>query len=188
MRWHGEADEPWLNLLAPTVSVADYLGQLVRAYGFIASFEGACKYTPNLARVFDFRHLTRAGLIAQDLLSLGLRPSQVASVPHCPTITCYRSVAEAAGWLYVVERSALLHAGIRLNLLRRLPDVENACSFLGVNDAQIGERWAAFGSMIERVGVTPALADETVAAARDAFDSWKRWFRTHSVEAVRRAG
>ena len=178
--WHAEVDEPWLDLLRPNVGRADYLAQLVRVYGFVAPFESACKYTPNVERSVDLRHRARAGLIAQDLLALGLSPQQVASIPQCLSITPFRSVAEAAGWLYVVERSTLLSDGIRRHVLRYVPALENAVTYLSVHEGRAGEQWTAFGRMLDRIGVTPELANEAVSAANAAFSCAKLWFRSAS--------
>jgi heme oxygenase len=179
---HAEVDEPWLDLMRPTVSRADYLGQLVRTYGFVAPFEGACKYTPDLARVLDIQQ-TRAGLIAQDLLALGLSPSQVASVPQCHSITTFRSVAEALGWAYAVERSTLLQDGIRRHLLAHLPEIGPACTYLASYEGRVGEQWQTFGRLLDRVGAKLG-ADEIIEAAHAGFDTVKTWFKTSRAAAV----
>jgi heme oxygenase len=81
---HAEVDARWLDLLDPNVALSDYLTQLVRVYGLVAPFESACHYTQGISAYLDVRQLSRAGLIAKDLLNLGLSPSQVSSVPSCP--------------------------------------------------------------------------------------------------------
>lgn len=175
---HAEVDEPWLHLLRPTVSRADYLAQLVRTYGFIAPFESACKYTPDMGQVLDVRQLARAGLIARDLLVLGLAPAQVSSIDQCGSIMPFRGVNEALGWLYVVERSTLLQDGIRRHLLSHLPDVENACAYLSTYERGVSEHWSSFGQTLDRHGSTPEAANEIIAAAHDGFECVKQWFRT----------
>ncbi len=179
---HAEVDETWLELLRPTVSRADYLGQLVRTYGLVAPFEGACKYTPDLGRVLDVQQ-TRAGLIAQDLLALGLSASQVANVPQCHSITTFRSVPEALGWSYTVERSTLLQEGIRRHLLEHVPEIEAACTYLATYDGRVGEQWATFGRVLDRVGSKPDIASEIIDAAHAAFETVKTWFRSTRAEA-----
>jgi heme oxygenase len=176
--WHADVDDPWLDLLRPHVTRADYLAQLVRAYGFVAPFESACKYTPNLSRVLDFRQLTRAGLIAQDLLALGLTPSQVATIPQCHDIITFAHVPEALGWLYVVERSTLLQDGIRSHLIESLPDVGHACAFLSIHDGRVNDHWETFGRILDRAGAKPEHANQIHAAAHAGFDTAKHWFRS----------
>jgi heme oxygenase len=185
-QWHADVDDSWLQLLAPTVSRADYLAQLVRTYGFVAPFESACKYTPSLGRFVDFRQLLRAGLIAQDLLSLGLTPSQVAQVPHCERITTFVDVEEALGWLYVVERATLLQDGIRRHLLAHLPELGNAVSYLTAFDGRVNEHWESFGRMLDEAGNTPASADRIAEAANAGFQCVRQWFHHHtSAQATR---
>ena len=180
--WHTLVDGPWLELLRPNVSQADYVAQLARTYGFVAPFESACKYTPGLGRVLDFRTLTRAGLIAQDLLALGLAPIQVSSVAQCESITPFRNVPEALGWFYVVERATLLHDGIRRHLLSRIPAVSNACAYLAEYDGRVNEHWNTFGRVLDRVGSQPEIANEIIAAAHGAFECSQGWFR-HAAPA-----
>lgn len=182
-QYHADVDGPWLDLMRPTVSVADYLGQLVRTYGFVAPFESACKYTPGLGRVLDIGQLMRAGLIAQDLLSLGLTASQVASVPYCPAITTYRSPSEALGWAYVIERSTLLHDGIRRHIARQLPEAARAMSYLAAYDGRVGDHWTTFGRIVDRAGTTPQLANEIINAAHDGFRVAKQWFKSVASDA-----
>lgn len=148
----GDVDAPWLALLESSVSRTDYLNQLVRTFGFIAPFESACRYTPQLDGIRELARATRAGLIAQDLLSLGLDPKQVASVPQCMAITTFRSVPEALGWTYVVERTTLLQANIRRHLLAKQPELAHAFAYLSTFDGRLGEHWRVFGRLLDRVG------------------------------------
>lgn len=178
--WHADVDDAWLQLLSPSVSRADYLAQLVRTYGFVAPFESACKYTPALGRFVDFRQLLRAGLIAQDLLSLGLLPSQVAQIPHCESITTFGSVEEALGWLYVVERATLLQDGIRRHLLAHIRELDRAMSYLTAFDGRVNDHWESFGRMLDEAGATPASADRIAVAAAAGFGCVRSWFRHHA--------
>lgn len=185
---HAEVDEAWLDLLRLDVCRADYLAQLVRTYGFVAPFESACKYTPHLERDINLRQISRAGLIAQDLLSLGLTPSQVAHIPQCTSITTFRNVAEALGWLYVIERSTLLSDGIRRHLLRHVFDIESACAYLSMNEGTVSEHWSAFGRQLDRVGAKPEAANEVIAAAHAGFECVKNWFRGATANPRRSTG
>lgn len=176
-RWHADVDEPWLELLRPNVSRADYLAQLVRTYGFVAPFESACMYTPNLGTFIASRHLVRAGLIAHDLLALGLSPAQVASIPHCDAITTYRDPAEALGWLYVVERSTLLHGALRRHLTVELPEVHHACAYLTADESRATDNWLSLGRTLDRVDDQGELARDVLGAAHEGFDCVRQWFR-----------
>lgn len=174
-RWHVDADEPWLRLLRPEVTRRDYLDQLVRMYGVEAPLEGACAYTPELLREIDARPLARAGLIAQDLLALGVAPAEVASMPQCAAITTFRDVAEALGWLYVVERTRLHHDQVRRHLARRVPDLADACNYLGRLEHAGVAHWQRFGAMLERFAAKPDVTGRVIEAADAAFACFVRW-------------
>jgi len=175
--YHAAVDEPWLDLLRPSVGLSDYVGVLVRTYGLVAPFESACKYTPGLAHVIDVSELIRAGLIAQDLLALGLTPVRVANVPTCPAIASFSGLHEALGWMYVVERSTLLQDGIRRHLVRQLPQVERACAYLGAYEGHVADHWTSFGRLLDRVTNDTAVANAVIRAACDAFDTCRNWLR-----------
>lgn len=181
-QWHAAADAPWQRLLQPAATRADYLDHMIRAYGVIAPFESACKYTPGLARVLDFRELTRAGLIAQDLLSLGLAPSQVSAVAQCDAITPFHDIPEALGWLYVIDRPTLLNDRLRRHLCTRMPELSHACAYLSDRD---GEHWARLARTLEQVGDDADITKAIVAGALTAFETSTRWFAR--AEAARRA-
>lgn len=177
-RWHTRADEPWLQLLRPDVTTSDYVGQLVRMYGFEAPLEGACHYTPTLASSIESRHLRRAGLLAQDLLALGLTPSELAAVPQCVSITPFKEIAEALGWLYVVERSTLLHEQIRRHLVKRLPDAGRACAYLSMFHGPHSGHWRRFEQTLDRFALR---APQVIDAAHVAFECMTRWFHVAAV-------
>ena len=175
-QWHATVDDSWLELLRPTVTVADYLAQLVRTYGLIAPFESACKYTPTLSRLVDKGRLMRAGLIAQDLLALDLTPSQVASIPTCPAITVFSSAGEAVGWLYVIERTTLLADGLLRHIRDMLPQAIEATRYLETFSTQGTEYWQSFARIVDRASADTSTGD-IERAARDAFEVAHGWFR-----------
>lgn len=174
-QWHADVDDPWLALLRPNVTQAAYLDQLVRTYGLVAPFESACRYTPGITRLLDYRQLLRAGLIAQDILALGVTPVAVSQIPTCPAITMFRDTGEALGWLYVIERSTLLQEGLRRHLIERLPNVARACSFLSIYHGHVSEHWAAFGRMLDRAATNDEIEASILNAAEEAFAHTKLW-------------
>ncbi len=173
-QFHADVDEPWLGLLRPDVAPSDYLSVLVRTYGLVAPFESACKYTPGLGELIDLRQLTRAGLIAQDLIALGLAPAQVSAIETCPAITMFMTLHEALGWLYVIERSTLLQDGVRRHLQRRVPQVERASSFLASYD---DGHWSMFGQVIEAMGTNAEVMQEIISASHRAFEVARGWLK-----------
>jgi heme oxygenase len=176
-RWHADVDESWLELMRPTIDRADYLAHLVRTYGFVGPFESACKYTPELDRHIELAMFSRAGLVARDILELGVTPQQVASI-ETAAITPFKDVAEALGWLYVVERATLLQDGIRRHLVVHLPEVSAACSYLSAFDGRVGDHWTRFGVTLDRVAEKSGLENEVIDAAHHAFQRVLDWYRS----------
>jgi heme oxygenase len=174
---HSALDAPWLELQQPTVTAGDYLHLLVHTYGLIAPFEGACRYTRGLEAYVDPSRLGRAGLLAQDLLALGLTPAQVASIEQCPAISTFRSPSEAIGWLYVLERSRPLHQGIKHALLCHVTGIDSAMTYLSSGTGHVGHHWATLGRIVEHAGATLEAAEDIVSAARDASEVCLAWYR-----------
>ena len=176
--FHAAADEPWLGLVAPgrTVTRFDYVTQLVLAYGFDAPLEAALAYTPHLDGFIEVHRRFRCGLLAQDLVRLGVSAGQLAAVRQC-MIAPFASVAEAFGWLYVHERATLLHEGVASELESRLPEAAPATSALRAREGRVGVLWDDFGHAVDRVARTSHIEDRIVSAAIDAFRTLRVWQR-----------
>jgi heme oxygenase len=171
--WQVAVDSTWHVLRRPAVTRADYLDALLRTFGFIAPLESACKYTAGIERWLP-GPFTRAGMIAQDLVALGMVPSLMTRVPQCEEITTFRSVSEALGWLYVVKRAATVYEGLRSHLIARVPNLESGCSFLAATEGIANARLASFAVVVERVAAAEGPS-EIVSAACDAFACARRW-------------
>jgi heme oxygenase len=173
---HAEADAPWLALMTTDVRHLEYARQLEITYGFEAPLEGALAYTDGLAAILDVRTRARAGLIAQDLLALGVAPSRLSRLPHCFAITPFQAPADALGWMYFVERSTLLHDSVRHNLVQRLPGVRRATTYLDAACSSApGARWQQFGHALAKYAATDAVTERVVSAADQAFRKWRDW-------------
>jgi heme oxygenase len=170
--YHGLIDRFWLE---PITSQADYVRRLVRAYGFEAPLEAAIAYTPNLGEVLDLAPRFRAGLIAQDLMTLGLEPWQVSAIPQ-HMVAPFGSADEAMGWLYVHQRGTLTHDAARRDLLSRLPRLGPATSYLGAYAGTAGVHWDDFGMALDRIAATVEVTQRIVSAAHDAFRAALQWF------------
>lgn len=179
--FHAEADRLWLELVSdrrvPTRRA--YMHALVRAYGFDAPLEAAIRYTPHVNTLVDMCGRYRSGLIAQDLLQLGLGAAQVASIPQL-MIAPFSSLAEALGWLYVHERATLTHDAVRQVLLARDPSLANACAYLGAYDGVVGARIEAFGQRVDQLVRTRAVADRVVTAAQEGFRRALQWIHAEA--------
>lgn len=168
----------WRGLIDGTLTPATYMHQLVRAYGFEAPLEAALAYTPGLPLELDVRGRVRSGFIVRDLLALGISAAAIAALPQC-AITPFRSAPEALGWLYVTERCALAHDGIRRHIVGRFPRLEGATSYLGsAGDA----RWIAFVVELERYARARGVQQQVALGACEGYRCAVDWF--HGRELV----
>jgi heme oxygenase len=171
---HAAADAPWLDLLVPIVGKREYTAHLIKVYGFEAPLEAAFRYTPGLSALIDLRARMRIGLLAQDLLRLGMTASQIAQLPQ--RFETFTSIGEALGWMYVIERSTLLHGGVRRYLTTQLPEVASATGYLSAYDGSATVRWSELGDAVDTLAETPALTQLCVRAAHQAFRAQREWF------------
>ena len=173
---HATVDSYWLDLMAAGVTKDAYRKQLVRTYGFEAPLESALAYTKHLV-IADRRESSRSGLIAQDLLALGMPPSRVTALRQCPQIAPFDDPAEALGWKYVVERPTHLHSAIKRNILARVADSANALSYLSAYDGVAAARWQQLGALLDSVATRPGAQEKLIDAAKAAFACMAAWYR-----------
>jgi len=169
--YHASADGLWRELMEGAATPATYMHQLVRVYGFEAPLEAALAYTPGLSQVIDIRSRVRAGLIARDLLALGISAARIAELPQ-RLIAPFASVAEALGWLYVSERAAPLHEPVRRYLVSRFPQLAGATGYLAAPGADC---WAELEEALEPFASSRAQQRQVLAGAHDAFRSLLDW-------------
>ena len=153
----------------------------MQAYGFEAPLEAALAYTPVLGSLIDLRRRSRSGFIAQDLLTLELHPGQVSMIPQC-MIAPFRGVAEALGWIYVLERGSLVHRSVRGQLVARLPSVGDACTYLGAARA-FEDSWDELGRTLESIAHVAAIEHQILSSAHDAFRRSADWFAAPQLQA-----
>jgi heme oxygenase len=174
--YHEAADAGWRALMTPQVTRRQYVDHLIRVSGFEGALEAALAYTRNLELALDVHERFRAGFIAQDLLALGFRPSEIARLPQC-LIAPFASPVEALGWVYVSERATLLHGEVRRHLGVHLPEVNDACVYLAATEHHVGERWQDLGRRLDHAVRSPRMFDEMLAGAHAAFRAWGEWSR-----------
>jgi len=172
---HVEADRPWLDLMVPAVGKFAYVKHLLKVYGFEAPLEAAFRYTPGLSALVDLRARLRSGLIAQDLMRLGMSAGRLAELPQ--RFTTFSGPAEALGWMYVIERSTLLHGGVRRYVTQRVPDAGDATNYLAAYDGVAGTRWSELGNAFDAISPSPSVTQQIIRAANTGFRALCDWFR-----------
>ena len=173
---HADVDRHWLDLMASGVTRDTYRAHLARVYGFEAPVESALVYTNKLV-IRDRMDRSRSGLIAQDLLALGMSPHKLAALPQCNDIAPFDDAAVALGWKYVVDRPIQLHSAIKRNVVSRIGEMANAMSYLSAYDGIAPARWHQLGLLLDSLEAEETL----IAAARDAFIAMAGWFKQTDV-------
>jgi heme oxygenase len=172
---HAGVDSYWLDMMASGVTREQYRAQLVRAYGFEAPLESALITTPHLV-LADRLDRTRSGLLAQDLLALGLTPARLTALSQC-RIASFDDPFQALGWKYVTERSTQLHSAIKRNIVQRVAGTANALAYLSASDGVAAARWQSLGMFLDELGSRPQAAERMITAAKAAFSAMGAWFR-----------
>lgn len=182
---HGEADSDF-DLLFTQTSAPQYAAFLMRVYGFEAPLETALVATPGLGELIDLDGRIRSSRISQDLLALGMLPTEVARIPVCVNIPLFRGAAEALGWMFVTERTTLTHSVVRRHLLTTMPrEMHKASAYLQSYAGVVGTRWRELGQALDLVAIHPSVADRIVGAAHDAFRCLRRWSLQEPADARR---
>lgn len=169
--YHAAVDAPWTAFLRADVTPYDYQSLLVQTYGFEAPVEAALALTPRLSLMVDLRSRARSSWIIQDLLALGLRPAKLARLPQCTKVVPFRDIAEALGWLYVVERSTMHHRSLGDRIAALLPAAPR--SYLSA-DGYVDRR-ADVELALDQLALDPGQRDLMIAAAREAFETQREW-------------
>jgi heme oxygenase len=181
---HGEADAARLSPLSVRTSVAGYVSYLARIYGLEAAIEAALELTPELAAVIDPRSWTRAHWIVDDLVALGVEAARATSLPRCAAITL-GTIADALGWMYVIERNAALHGVVRRHFARRMPgQIDIAGTYLSTTEALAAQRLRVIGNALDEVARAPGVLEKIVEAAHAAFRMQLRWLRQMPMRAL----
>jgi heme oxygenase len=173
---HHRADEDRLAAMDVT-SVAEYRSFLLRIYGFEAPLEEALTRVPDLEPVIVHGRY-KADALRHDLVALGLSVAQLTSSPIArPDI---RSVPEALGWLFVVERQTLVSGLVRRHIFHMLGEATPA-SYLSVYSDAPGARFRSFGEILGQFAkrYPPSTI---IAAANHAFRAQRQWYAARTLE------
>jgi heme oxygenase len=168
------SDIRW-STLAATASVDRYRNHLIDVYGFEAAVEAAIVYSPDFATVVDRRPYTRSGLVAADLLTLGLTPVEIANLAQY-AITPFAGPATALGWWYVLDRSTRQFAEWQARLAIQMPGCD-AFAYLGMHRRNAIEEWNELCALLDRTVTSLEMEADVITAAADALDSEHAWYR-----------
>jgi heme oxygenase len=153
-------------------SQAEYVNCLGRIYGFEAPIESSFAMTEGLSAIVDLRSRRRTRLLRADLCSLGANPDELAAMSSPTQFSTYG----ALGWMYVVDRSALLHRALQRHVALLPGDLARATSYLTNGGRGVGARLEDLDLVLAEVIQTPERADQVIEGARQAFAAERSWF------------
>lgn len=166
-----------LDMLGEQTSWLDYRLYLFRMYGFHIAAERALAAASRLSTVIgdaDLRN-NKVALVAHDLVALGVSRRDLQQLPRM-SVPPMRELADAVGWMYVVERATLDARQIGRHLRARLPlELGTACAYVSCYGDEVDTRWRELGEGIEQFAAAPAIAERVAAAANDCLLRLLRW-------------
>ncbi|MDB4962747.1 MAG: hypothetical protein JWP01_2746 [Myxococcales bacterium] len=171
---HAAADADRLGILQEP-SAARCRGLLGRIFGFEAPVEAAIAHTPGIDPAV-LRGRNRMSLLARDLVALGMTAGEIVELPRLHLPSRFSTATRALGWLYVVERSALVHGLVLRHLVSQLPStMTGARAYLAAYEGSAGERLRTLGLALGEVARDAGAADAIVEGAKEAFHAQHRW-------------
>lgn len=142
-----QALEDHVNAVDTLSSTTDRRAMVARYYQMHASADSALESWLEKAPDLDQAARRRTPLLEKDMAALGLNLPPHATLPRV-SVT---SLAEALGFLYVLEGSSLGGRVITKGLISRGASLAGL-SFLDPYGRDIGERWRSFILVLEREG------------------------------------
>jgi heme oxygenase len=171
-KYHAAVEE---ELLLRSPTPVDYRRYLTRMYGFVLPLERAILSTPRIEQHAPPRWFHKHELLRRDLAGARLTPEQIGELPLCE-VPVFGSPAEALGWAYVIERSALKHGELYRHLAWIIPGTIAFSSFyLKCYVGMVGEVWRSFGSTLEVFETDFAARARLFDAAGAAFRCLRQW-------------
>ena len=158
---HGPADSARVALLAkPTRDrYADYLAKV---YAFEAPAEARWIRTPGLEATLDVTSRLFTPVLAKDLATLGRFPDVYET-------GSFKGIAQALGWMYVVERGRLMNAMLHRHLMRRLPFESSIAGTYMAGSGSLGLRWQQLAEALDDVSKHPLMVTQVINGALEAF-------------------
>jgi heme oxygenase len=179
---HTLADEDRLAALEIRTRT-DYQAFLSTVFGFEAPVEQALLRTRDLGTDV-LRERLKVGRLRRDLEALGMTTNEIDALPVAANVTI-KSTEHALGWLFVLERQTLLSGLISRHLVRTMPTVSTAVSYLEAYGDTPGARFRLLGTQLGTYGERYGAAS-IVAGANDAFRAQRLWYQARPLSGTSR--
>lgn len=178
--------EHYVRILDRDATVEDYARYLVAMLGFHAPIEALLAGDRELSAAgFQANLRRKAHLIAHDLRAVA--PSGIAT-PRCSALPISATAAQRIGIAYVIEGSTLGGKFVVSRLPPALVGLRGAATaFLDGYGTATGERWRAFGGVVDRVVTSPEAERDAITGARATFERLIDWLARFERPDARRA-
>lgn len=164
--------EAALDLLAKPLEFGRFRKILSAFYGFHAVWEPAIARSA-VSEIAASRY--RLGNLREDLMALGLTPSQLAKAPRCEqALDLVTSRAACIGSLYVLEGSTLGGQVINQALRRTAWAPRQGSSYFNPYGPRTAARWQEFKAWAEDIGAQEDIL-EIQAGAISTFSTLEAW-------------
>lgn len=174
-RYQSVADGDRLLLLAQS-SVQKYRSCLEQIYCFEQPVEAALARTPGFDPALLRTHLKTIQL-ANDLRVLGGSIDNIAQPAGA-----FDDIAQALGWLYVIQRNTLYHGLVLRQLEMLIPEeIQIAGSYLSASEGVAGARMRELGVVLDRAARRGNGEGRVIAAANEALRRQRQWYSCEST-------
>ncbi len=168
--------EKRLDVKARFTNADAYRAHLERMWGFCAAIEASLRPESFGGSLPDYETRRKLPLLMHDLLALGARPGDIASLPRCQAVPNAVDPAAAFGCVYVLE-GATLGGRTLLPLVESSLGVTAArgASFLASYGEHVGAMWREFGVALDAWCGAPERQVRATLAAIGTFDALAGW-------------
>ena len=176
--------EARLDLLSPQLTLERYRLLLLGFHGYYAAIEPCLVGLARETRA-SLPIVARAGLLEQDLLSLGVRAEAIAEGPRCADLPALLDREQLAGCLYVLEGSRLGASVIARFVEEQLGLTRlRGCSFFADEREATRRRWTEVLRWLEgHADEADVDQRQIVSSAAETFRSLERWLSAGGVLA-----
>jgi heme oxygenase len=153
----------------------NYRRWLSDIYGYLVAFEAKFAFAASIELAFIQKRI-RSGLIASDLLALGLDAGEFTRLAQRCSVPDFEHPLDALGWLLVVERIVSQGSPLRKRLQMYIPrELATAGSFLRTYENVALERSAELNGVLARwvaLDTDVHRLNAALAAAMTAYEAW----------------
>nr|WP_297772955.1 biliverdin-producing heme oxygenase [uncultured Roseovarius sp.] len=182
----------FMALFSQSLSLGEYRELTRRLYGFYQPLDRAIRRVllSDEAGRTGYTYASRSGLLAQDMLDLGLSAETIEESPQCDEAYGIVSAATLGGVLYVIEGATLGGARIDRAVCRLLASDDPAGRrFWSWCRAEGGRRWPMTNRYLESLEGEGAAVNDLKTGAFDTFRLLAEWLapldRSHAAAVSR---